>query len=271
MVNVTEVIIRTLNTANHILDNQQVVDAFGHISVRNPSNVETYFLSGYLAPGLVSSPSDIIEYFVSNSTPVDPSAGKGYSERFIHGEVLRRFPGVNSVVHSHAEAVLPYAISGVPLLPVFHMGGFLGTHVPVFDIAKIYNSTNQQDMLVSNAYFGEALAATFTNSTSSDVTIPENTVVLMRRHGFTTWGPDIQTAVDRAVYTKVNANAETHAMELRAAFASSGLKLEPNFELAPLTDAQAAGSKKMNEATQDKPWPLWVREVEVNPLYQNKA
>lgn len=86
----------------------------------------SYFLSGYLAPGLVSSPSDIIEYFVSNSTPVDPSAGKGYSERFIHGEVLRRFSGVNSVVHSHAEAVLPYAISGVPLLPVFHMGGFLG-------------------------------------------------------------------------------------------------------------------------------------------------
>lgn len=37
-------IIRTLITANHILDNQQVVDAFGHISVRNPSNPETFVL-----------------------------------------------------------------------------------------------------------------------------------------------------------------------------------------------------------------------------------
>lgn len=126
-------------------------------------------------------------------------------------------------------------------------------------------------MLVSNAYFGTALAATFTNSTSLDVTIPENTVVLMRRHGFTTWGPDIQTAVDRAVYTKINADAESHAIELRAAFGSSGLNLEPNFDLAPLTDAQAAGSKIMNEDTQDKPWSLWVKEVEVNPLYQNTA
>ncbi|QDS76955.1 hypothetical protein FKW77_005232 [Venturia effusa] len=270
MVNVTE-IIRTLITANHILDSQQVVDAFGHISVRNPSNPETYFLSGYLAPGLVSSASDIIEYFVSNSTPVDPNAGKGYSERSIHGEVLRRFSGVNSVIHSHAEAVLPFAISGVPLFPVFHMGGFLGTRVPVFDIAKFYNSSDQQDMLVNNAYFGTALAATFTNSTSSDVTTPENTVVLMRRHGFTTWGPDIETAVDRAVYTKVNADAERRAIDLRAAFGSSGLDVGPNFDLASLTDAQAAGSKKMNEATQDKPWPLWVKEVEVNPLYQNNA
>lgn len=126
-------------------------------------------------------------------------------------------------------------------------------------------------MLVNNAYFGTALAATFTNSTSLDVTIPENTVVLMRHHGFTTWGPDIQTAVDRAIYTKVNADAETHAIELRAAFSSSGLNVEPNFELAPLTVAQAAGCKKMNEDTQDKPWPLWVKEAEVNPLYQNEA
>lgn len=126
-------------------------------------------------------------------------------------------------------------------------------------------------MLVNSAVFGAALAATFTNSTSLDVTRPENTVVLMRRHGFTTWGPDIETAVDRAVYTKVNADAESHAIELRAAYDSTDLDKEPNFDLAPLTDAQATGSKKMNEDTQDKAWALWVRQVEVNPLYQNMA
>lgn len=79
-----------------------------------------------MAPAVVSSPADLIEYYVEDSATVDPEAKKGYSERFIHGELFKRFPEVNCVVHSHAEAVLPYVTSGVPLLPVFHMAGFLG-------------------------------------------------------------------------------------------------------------------------------------------------
>jgi ribulose-5-phosphate 4-epimerase/fuculose-1-phosphate aldolase len=87
-------------------------------------------MCGYMAPGVVSGSEDLIEYYVSDGSTVDPKAKKGYSERFIHGEMFKKFPGVNCVIHSHAEAVLPYVTSGVPLLPVFHMAGFLG---------KLYN------------------------------------------------------------------------------------------------------------------------------------
>ena len=79
-----------------------------------------------MAPGVVTTSDDLIEYWVKDSTTVDPNAKKGYSERFIHGEMFRVFEGVNCVVHSHAEEVLPYVTSGVPLVPVFHMAGFLG-------------------------------------------------------------------------------------------------------------------------------------------------
>ena len=79
-----------------------------------------------MAPGVVSSSADLIEYYVSDGSTVEPAAKKGYSERFIHGEMYRMFPGVNCVVHSHAEAVLPYVVVGVPLRAVFHMAGFLG-------------------------------------------------------------------------------------------------------------------------------------------------
>jgi ribulose-5-phosphate 4-epimerase/fuculose-1-phosphate aldolase len=51
---------------------------------------------------------------------------KGYSKRFIYGEMFNKFPAANGVVHSHGEAVLPYVTSGAPLTPVFHMAGFLG-------------------------------------------------------------------------------------------------------------------------------------------------
>ena len=83
-------------------------------------------MCGYMAPGVVSSSDDLIEYYVADGSTVDPNAKKGYSERFIHGEMFKKFLSVNCVIHSHAEAVLPYVTSGIPLLPVFHMAGFLG-------------------------------------------------------------------------------------------------------------------------------------------------
>jgi ribulose-5-phosphate 4-epimerase/fuculose-1-phosphate aldolase len=115
-----------LITANHILHHNNIVDAYGHISIRHPQNPEVYIMCGYMAPGVVSSSDDLIEYYIRDSAPVDPNAKKGYSERFIHGEMFRRWSGVNCVIHSHAEDVLPYVTSGVPLMPVFHMAGFLG-------------------------------------------------------------------------------------------------------------------------------------------------
>jgi ribulose-5-phosphate 4-epimerase/fuculose-1-phosphate aldolase len=83
-------------------------------------------MSADSAPALVSSPSDLVHYRVADSSPVEPGAKKGYQERFIHSEIYKRFPEVNSVVHSHSEAVLPYTMSGVPMKPAFHIAGFLG-------------------------------------------------------------------------------------------------------------------------------------------------
>lgn len=126
MVNLTATL-STLITANHILHHHNVLDAFGHVSVRNPNNASTFFLSANLAPALVSSPSDIVEYLVEDASPVDPNAGRGYKEKYIHSEILKRFPDINSVVHSHAEDVIPYSIVQVPLEPSYHMAGFLGS------------------------------------------------------------------------------------------------------------------------------------------------
>ena len=83
-------------------------------------------MSGDKAPALVSSPSDLIHYHVGDSSPVDTQAKKGYQERFIHSEIYKKFPEINSVVHSHSEAVLPFTMNGVPMKPAFHIAGFLG-------------------------------------------------------------------------------------------------------------------------------------------------
>lgn len=226
-----------------------------------------------MAPGIVSTQDDLIEYYVKDSSTVDPKAKKGYSERFIHGELFRMYPSINSVVHSHAEEVLPYVTSGVPLKPIFHMAGFLGTDVPVFDIAGVYEDGEQQDMLIRNARLGTSLAEAFSTPSTKEEkgAAPDHTVVLMRRHGFTTFGGDIETAVYRSIYTKINADALTKAITIRSAFGNLKGLGEATFDLEPLTEEMCKGCLKMNEGTQDKPWALWVKEVEATGLYINKG
>jgi len=140
----------------------------------------------------------------------------------------------------------------------------------------MYKPGDQQDMLVRNSRFGTGLAETFTGveNRSQAENVPEHAVVLMRRHGFTTHGVDIETAVYRAIYTKINAAVQTNAMAIRSAFTQSlGPSNMPQetclFE--PLSKEMCEGCLKMNEGTQDKPWRLWVAEVEKLSLYNNNG
>lgn len=113
-------------TASHILHNNGILDAYGHVSIRNPNNASTFFMSRNIAPALIASPADIVEYRISDASAVDPDAPSGFIERFIHSEILKRFSNVSSVVHSHSPEIIPFAISGVPLRPTIHTAGFLG-------------------------------------------------------------------------------------------------------------------------------------------------
>lgn len=52
----------------------------------------------------------------------------GYAERYIHSAILKAYPDINAVVHSHAEDVLPYTVlDSISPEPVYHMAGFLGS------------------------------------------------------------------------------------------------------------------------------------------------
>ena len=49
-----------LITASHILHFHGIFDAYGHISVRNPDDPTSFFLSMSKAPALLSSAEDIV-------------------------------------------------------------------------------------------------------------------------------------------------------------------------------------------------------------------
>lgn len=187
--------------ANHILAHQGVVDGFGHLSVRSASNPKHFFMARSLAPALVTR-DDILE-FDENSNPVKPNGPQPYGERFIHGEIYRARPDVNSVAHSHSIEVLPFGLTKAPLKALIHVAAFLGTEpTPVFEIRDSVGAENL--MLVSNTKTGADVAKSLGN----------RAVVLMRGHGMAVVGPTTRDAVLRAIYTRVNAQVQMEAMKL---------------------------------------------------------
>ena len=95
--------------------------------------------------------------------------------------------------------------------------------------------------------------------------------VLMTSHGFTTLGTGIKQAVYRAVYTHTNASIQTNALLLRNAAMNLGASSPVTGDLKYLNADQVAGSLKMNDSSQDRPWMLWVKEVEACPVYAAKG
>ncbi|GFF61368.1 fumarylacetoacetate hydrolase domain-containing protein 2 homolog [Aspergillus lentulus] len=260
----TPSIFRTLINGSHILHQHGILDAYGHLSVRHPEKTNTFLMPRNMAPALLSSRADIVEYRVDDASPVDPTSPPGYVERFIHSEIYRRHPEIHSVIHSHSPAILPFTITGVELRPCVHMAGFLGSRVPMFDIAEFYSEEDVRDLLIRNQRLGKDLSACFESSENS-----HPSVVLMRGHGFTVIGGGIEECVFRAIYTAENARVQTASLTLQLAAGTAPLK--NNEALYYLQDSELPATTQMTQWSIMRPWNLWVRETEANPLYINNA
>jgi ribulose-5-phosphate 4-epimerase/fuculose-1-phosphate aldolase len=191
--------IQELVIANHVLTDLNVIDGFGHISMRHPTDPNRYLLSRSVAPALVTA-DDIMEYDL-DSNPVDARGRASFFERYIHGEIYKARPDVMAVIHTHSLGVIPFGIGGVPLRPVFLLGAFLSPSVPVFDIREVAGQTN---MLVGTPDLGKALAAT----------LGSRSVALLRGHGSVVVASTVPMAVFRAYYSNVNASLQSQAMAL---------------------------------------------------------
>lgn len=225
----TFAVIEELVTANHILANEGVLDGYGHVSVRNPANPNHYFLARAGAPGLVTA-ADIVEYDL-DSKPVGNAAVNGYLERFIHGEIYKSRPDVMAVVHCHSSEVIPFADTGVPLVPMHHMGWFIGQGVPVFEIR---NAGGETDMLIRTPALGKALADT----------LGDKSAVLLRGHGAAVAAPSLHLVVGMSYYLNLNARLQYQAMQLAQL---AGKKLTP---------LDAVESKKAAQEY-ERSWDYW--------------
>ena len=125
-------LIEDLVAGSRILAQHGVLDAYGHISARSDKRPEHFIMSRSRAPALVTA-ADLME-LDSDSEPVRGETRKGFIERYIHGEIYRTRPEVTAIVHSHSPSVIPFGITKTKLRPVYHMGSFLWSGAPVWDI-----------------------------------------------------------------------------------------------------------------------------------------
>ena len=221
-------VIEDLVAASRILAHHGVLDAWGHVSIRHPSNPERYLLSCARAPALVSA-EDIMEFDL-DSNPVDQQGRRMFLERFIHGATFRARPDVNAVVHSHSPTMIPFSVTDEPLKAISHIASFLVHGAPVFEIRDVGIT---QGLLVTNNKQGDALAQT----------LGDKPVALMRGHGNLVVAQDVRRAVHRALYTEINAQQLATALSFR----------RPITYIAP---DEAQDPARLIDA-----WELWKREV----------
>jgi ribulose-5-phosphate 4-epimerase/fuculose-1-phosphate aldolase len=225
-------LVEDLVYANRILFDQGVVDAFGHVSVRDDKDPSRFLLARSMAPALVTS-ADILE-FDRNGEPIDARGRAVYLERFIHAAIYRARPDVKAIVHSHSPAIIPFGVTGTILRPIYHMSAFLGAGVPIFEIRDAGGMT---DMLIRDNKLGDALAKS----------LGDKPVVLMRGHGSVAVGSSIRQVVFRAIYTEVNARLQAEAAKLGII----------NF----LTPEEAAKAAVTNDSGGSRPWELWKARI----------
>lgn len=226
-------LVENLVAGSRILAAHGVLDAYGHISARSDKRPDRFLISRSRAPALVTA-ADLME-LGADSEPAAGDTRKGFIERYIHGEIYRTRPDVTAVVHSHSPSVIPFGATRTRLRPIYHMGSFLWSGAPVFDIRKV---REDNDLLIRDRPLGKALADALGGCTC----------VLMRGHGMTVVGGSVQEAVFRAIYTEMNARLQLQAEQLEG-------------PIEFLSEEEGRRSTASNAGTLERPWELWKAQA----------
>jgi ribulose-5-phosphate 4-epimerase/fuculose-1-phosphate aldolase len=229
----SKTLLEDLVAASRILAEHGVLDAYGHVSARSDKRPQHFVMSRSRAPALVTA-ADLVEWNADSEAAAGDKR-KGFIERYIHGEIYRARPEVMAVVHSHSPSVIPFGVTKTKLRPIYHMGSFLWSGAPVWDIRKV---REENDLLVRDRDLGSALAGA----------LGKCTCVLMRGHGMTVVGSTVQEAVFRSIYTEMNARLQIQATQLEG-------------PIEFLSDEEGRRSTASNAGTIERPWEVWKKNA----------
>jgi len=225
--------IEQLVMANRILANEGIFDYLGHVSVRNPENPGTFFISRALAPEQVTK-ADILEVDLEGKV-LTKTARQPYSERIIHGAIYKVRPEVNSVIHAHPMPIITLSVLDIPVQIIAHPASIFYEGVPVYDEYD-FKSPKSTGMLVQTKEEGDRVARKLGKSMA----------VLMRGHGYNVVGKNVPNTVQAAINLRDNVVIQLAAMQY-------GKPKSLSYDEAKTAAAALSGAERA--------WNYWVARV----------
>lgn len=214
--------------ANHILANEGIIRALGHVSVRSVAG-DTLLISRSKAPKLVTD-EDVIEI------GFDEPDERTYNESVIHRAIYRNHEEINAVVHHHAPAILPFAITGIPIRPVVPPGVLFRSGVPRFD-----EYDDEYGYLVVTEVEGERMARE----------IDGHRAQLLANHGANVVGSTLKEAIVLTIWLVQNAQQQHRALQIG----------DPSLYTGPDPSVRATEEMLLSENVIDRLWEFFGNEL----------
>ena len=194
---------------NRVLAGEKVLDAFGHVTVRNPERPDTFFISWATSPAFVTLGDLQLCDFDGNILGGD--SRRPYGERILHARIFKARPDVNAICHGHPTALLPFVCTDTPLKAATASGVYFYDGVPLM---KEWDP--ESGLHIATVKAGDQLAAA----------LGKGYAALIRSHGMVTVADCVQSLcnvsnalVDTAAiqYTLLQIDAAPFALSVQEA------------------------------------------------------
>jgi ribulose-5-phosphate 4-epimerase/fuculose-1-phosphate aldolase len=175
-------------TASHILHQQGIAAAFGHVSARIPAT-DTFIFPPRMSPALVRL-DNLLELDVEgNQLSGD---GRPNTEFWIHARIYKARPDVQAICHVHPPSCVVLSSLGETIRPVHASGAIFRNNVQVFD----------QITLIRTRQLGDAVAST----------LGDHGAMLLRGHGVNVADIDVRRVCVMTLWMEEAANYQLRAM-----------------------------------------------------------
>lgn len=179
---------RDVVSASHILHQQGIAAAFGHVSARIPGT-ETFVFPPRMSPALVRLDNLLVLDVDGNQLSGE---GRPNTEFWIHARIYKARPDVQSVCHVHPPSCVVLGSLGETIRPLHASGAIFKNDVQVFD----------RITLIRTRDLGDAVANT----------LGKHGAMLLRGHGVNVADRDVSRVCVMTLWMEEAANYQLRAM-----------------------------------------------------------
>jgi len=174
--------------ASHILHQQGVAAAFGHVSARIPET-DTFIFPPRMSPALVRAENLLLLDVEGNQLSGD---GRPNTEFWIHARIYKARPDIQAICHVHPPSCVVLSSLGETIRPLHASGAIFRNDVQVFD----------RITLIRTRELGDAVAST----------LGDHGAMLLRGHGVNVADKDVRRVCVMTLWMEEAANYQLRAM-----------------------------------------------------------